>query len=60
MDTIKKFAILLHTGRNLKKQGLDQHERAHLLNLVRHTLRSYPGNSAVVQTLQSYFKAGQA
>ncbi|GAH94962.1 unnamed protein product [marine sediment metagenome] len=61
METMQKFFILLHAGRNLKKQDpFNQYKRALLLNLVRQTLRSYPGNSVVVQTIRSYFKPGQA
>ena len=55
MDTMQKFMILLHNGRNLKKQGRTKCERTHLLNLVRRTLLSYPGNTPWVITLRSMF-----
>ncbi|MBA7672584.1 hypothetical protein ES703_80766 [subsurface metagenome] len=42
MDTIRAFGILLHSGRNLKKQGLARRRRRALLLIIRNILHSFP------------------
>lgn len=44
MTIIQQFFILLHTGRNLKKQGTPKARRWSLLNVMRLNLRSYPAS----------------
>jgi len=42
ISSIRAFGILLHTGRNLKAQGLHRHKRRALLLAMKTILQSYP------------------
>lgn len=54
MEQSRAFGLLLHTGRNLKAQGLPRSKRLALLEHIAMILRSYPITSTTVKVLGSF------